>query len=128
MHGRRPAPRTHARGAALAAATAVALAGATGAGATAAAAGSPTYRDVRPILLAKCASCHVQGGIAPFPLTTAKDAATRAALIAAVVRTGAMPPWLPGKDSPAFVGQERRILTAQEQRTIRQWVEGGAKR
>ena len=104
---------------------AAATAAAAGAGAAAAV---PTYKDVRPILLQKCASCHMQGGIAPFPLATAKDAAARAQLIAAVVRSGAMPPWLPGSDSPAFIGQDKRVLTAQEKRTIEQWVKGGAKR
>lgn len=104
---------------------AAATAAAAGAGAAAAV---PTYKDVRPILLQKCASCHMQGGIAPFPLTSAKDAAARAQLIAAVVRSGAMPPWLPGSDSPAFIGQDKRVLTAQEKRTIEQWVKGGAKR
>lgn len=112
----------------LAAAATAAAAGVTDAGAGAAAAAGPTYKDVRPILLQKCASCHMQGGIAPFPLTSAKDAAARAQLIAAVVRSGAMPPWLPGSDSPAFIGQDKRVLTAQEKRTIEQWVKGGAKR
>lgn len=111
---------------ALLAAAATAAGAAAGAGAAAAAV--PTYKDVRPILLQKCASCHMQGGIAPFPLATAKDAAARAQLIYAVVRSGAMPPWLPGKDSPAFIGQDKRMLTAQEKRTIELWVKGGAKR
>ncbi len=125
MHGRRPAHRI----ARLAATVTLLAAGATAAGAGAAvAAAGPTYKDVRPILLQKCASCHTQGGIAPFPLATAKDAAARAQLIAAVVRSGAMPPWLPGSDSPAYIGQDRRVLTAQEKRTIEQWVKGGAKR
>jgi len=111
---------------ALLAAAATAAGAAAGAGAAAAAV--PTYKDVRPILLQKCASCHMQGGIAPFPLASAQDAAARAQLIYAVIRSGAMPPWLPGKDSPAFIGQDRRILTASEKRTIEQWVKGGAKR
>ena len=43
------------------------------------AASSPTYyRDVAPILDAKCASCHRLGGIAPFALTTAADAKAHA--------------------------------------------------
>ena len=89
---------------------------------------APTWtRDVGPILLAKCAGCHVQGGIAPFPLTTARDARRHAARIAEVVASGRMPPWLPGPDSPAYVGQERRRLTAAERRTIRGWVDGGAR-
>src|SRR5438105_2877489 len=37
--------------------------------------GGPTYyRDVAPILDAKCTSCHHLGGIAPFALTGAADA------------------------------------------------------
>lgn len=125
VHGRRPAHRI-----ARLAATVALLAAAATAGGAAAATGAavPTFKDVRPILLQKCASCHMQGGIAPFPLTSAQDAAARAELIYAVVRSGAMPPWMPGKDSPAFIGQDRRILTASEKRTIEQWVKGGAKR
>ena len=93
-----------------------------------AAAGAPTYRDVAPIFRAKCASCHVLGGIAAFPLTSARDAAAHAREILIVTRSGRMPPWPPGKDSPAFVGQSKRILTTQEQETIARWVRGGARR
>ena len=108
---------------------AAALAGSGGAGgATAASSGAPTYKDVAPIFANKCAACHVQGGIGAFPLTSAADAIKRAALIQAVVRSGAMPPWMPGKDSPAYIGQSKRILTAQEKKTIDDWVKGGARR
>ena len=95
---------------------------------TAAAAGAPTYRDVAPIFRAKCASCHVLGGIAAFPLTSARDAALHAEQILIVTRSGQMPPWPPGKDSPAFVGQSKRVLTVQEKNTIARWVRGGAQR
>ena len=33
-----------------------------------------TYANVAPIFADKCAGCHTVGGIAPFPLTTARDA------------------------------------------------------
>ena len=58
---------------------------------TSTAAGSvgPTYyRDVAPILDAKCASCHRIGGIAPFALTTAADARAHAAGIASLTKAG----------------------------------------
>lgn len=96
--------------------------------ATAAAARVPTYRDVAPILREKCASCHVLGGIAAFPLRSAADAIARAQEILIVTRSGQMPPWPPGKDSPAFIGQSLRVLTAQEKDTIARWVRGGARR
>lgn len=89
---------------------------------------APTYRDVAPILLGKCAGCHMRGGIAPFPLTSAKDAIPRAKLILAVTQTGSMPPWMPGRDSPAYIGETQRKLTAKEKETIRLWVQGGARR
>lgn len=89
---------------------------------------APTYRDVAPIFAAKCASCHVLGGIAPFPLRNARDAIGHARAILAVTHSGAMPPWPPSADSPAYIGQSKRILTAQEKLTIERWVRGGAKR
>lgn len=126
MLGRRPL----ALAAALAAMAVATIAGAAGAagGAASRPAAAPTYKDVAPIFAAKCAACHVQGGIGAFPLTSAADAIKRAALIQAVVRSGAMPPWMPGKDSPAYIGQSKRVLTAQEKKTIDDWVKGGAKR
>lgn len=115
----------------LALGAAVALLAAAG-GAAAGTAGpqakAPVWRDVQPILKAKCAGCHVIGGIAAFPLSTYKDAKARAALIYAAVHTGQMPPWMPSKDSPAYIGQEKRILTAAEQLAIESWVKGGARR
>ena len=38
-----------------------------------------------------------------------------------------MPPWMPGHDSPVYLGQSRRILTPAEKRLIARWVQGGAR-
>ena len=103
-------------------------AGANAAAPTTASALAPTYRDVAPIFRAKCASCHVLGGIASFPLGSARDAVAHAQEILIVTRSGQMPPWPPGKDSPAFIGQSKRVLTSQEKDAIARWVRGGAKR
>ena len=92
------------------------------------AARAPTYRDVAPIFREKCASCHVLGGIAAFPLRSAADAIAHAQEILVVTRSGQMPPWPPGQDSPAFIGQSKRVLTAKEKAAIAGWVRGGAKR
>ena len=96
---------------------------------TSTAAGSvgPTYyRDVAPILDAKCASCHRIGGIAPFALTTAADARAHAAGIASLTKAGLMPPWMPGSDSAPIIGRERRRLTAVELATLARWADAGA--
>mgnify|MGYP006269006479 CR=1 FL=1 len=102
-------------------------AAALGAG-TASAAAAPGWATVAPILTAKCSTCHVQGGPAPFPLRGYAQAKERAALIAAAVGSGAMPPWMPGPDSPRFIGQDQRTLTKAERAAVLDWVRGGAKR
>jgi hypothetical protein len=85
-----------------------------------------TYANVAPIFADKCAGCHTVGGIAPFPLTTAADARQWAQLIEAVTEARMMPPWPPGPDSPAFVGQSHRLLTGRELQLIARWVNEGA--
>jgi hypothetical protein len=89
---------------------------------------SPSFaRDVAPIVSEKCAGCHQAGGIAPFPLQTARQISARAPLIAAAVEAGLMPPWPPGSRSPAYVGEETRKLSAQQRATLLAWIRAGAK-
>jgi mono/diheme cytochrome c family protein len=86
---------------------------------------APTYyRDVQPILEQHCVSCHVTGGIAPFKLDSGQDAVTRAADIARVVDSGAMPPWPPGSESPPFLNE--RKLGAASKKIIVDWANAGA--
>jgi hypothetical protein len=59
-----------------------------------AASAGPTYfRDVKPIFDSRCAGCHYAGGIAPFTLTSYRDAYRHRLAIAEAVRTRRMPPW-----------------------------------
>jgi hypothetical protein len=88
---------------------------------------APTYYGaVGPILNEHCAGCHTEGGVAPFSLRTAADARTYASAVAAVARTGTMPPWPPSADSAPFVGQAARLLSAQEKQTLAAWAAAGA--
>ncbi|HKX47503.1 MAG TPA: hypothetical protein VJM06_02480, partial [Gaiellaceae bacterium] len=90
--------------------------------------GTPSFtREVAPIIAEKCAGCHQAGGIAPFPLVTSKQISTRAALIGAAVQALVMPPWPPGRRSPAYVGQAARTLTAQQRATLVAWATKGGK-
>jgi mono/diheme cytochrome c family protein len=93
----------------------------------AASAAAPTWRDVAPIFAEKCAGCHTPGGIAPFSLRTPRSAKAHATGILMMTRYGAMPPWMPGRDSPAYLGQSKRILTSAENDLIARWVRGGAR-
>jgi hypothetical protein len=89
---------------------------------------TPSFtRDVAPIVAEKCAGCHQVGGIAPFPLQTARQISKRAAVMAAVIEAGVMPPWPPGKRSPEYVGESARRLSAAQRATILAWARAGAK-
>jgi hypothetical protein len=89
--------------------------------------GPTTFADVAPIFNSKCTGCHMPGGIAPFSLTSPKEARKHADLIKIMTQSGLMPPWPPGHDSRPFVGQRLRQLTAQEKQLIARWVAGGAR-
>jgi hypothetical protein len=90
-------------------------------------AAAPTWDQVSPLFAEKCASCHRIGGIAPFSLTNAASAHAHAQAIELMTQLHVMPPWMPGTDSPAYQGQDRRILTPAELSLIKRWVDGGAK-
>lgn len=86
---------------------------------------NPTYsRDVAPILLANCASCHRPGQSAPFSLLTYQDAKRRARQIAQVTQSRFMPPWLPQPGYGEFA-QTRRLSDA-EIETLQRWHRDGA--
>ena len=82
-------------------------------------------RDIAPILIDKCGTCHRPDGPGPFSLLTYADARARARLIADVTRSGYMPPWKPEPGHGALVGERR--LTKEEIERIGRWVEGGAR-
>lgn len=89
---------------------------------------APSFtRDVAPVIRDKCAGCHQLGGIAPFAFRTAQDVTSRATLIAAAVTANRMPPWPPGKASPAYAGQAERTLTGAERSTLLRWLRAGAR-
>ena len=86
---------------------------------------APTFnRDVAPILWQNCATCHRPGEVGPFALLTYADAKKRAAQIVERVDAGAMPPWIPTRESLPFAG-ERRLNEAQK-KTLRDWLAAGA--
>jgi hypothetical protein len=86
----------------------------------------PTFaEDVAPILAANCWSCHVEGGIAPFPMLEYEDVAVLGEAIVAATESRTMPPW-PLDASGAcgsFVGE--RVLDENEIATIAAWVDEG---
>ena len=82
------------------------------------------YKDVKPILDARCAGCHVEDGLAPFPLTTYDDAFQHHGLAAYAVETRQMPPWPPNDCCAEY--RWKRSLAPEEIATIVAWSRQGA--
>ena len=82
---------------------------------------------IQPLLNAKCAACHHEGGPAPFTVDTYEDAAPYARAMWLAAAEGYMPPWKPepGFGGP-FVGERR--LTNDEIELLRRWAFGGTPR
>jgi hypothetical protein len=83
-----------------------------------------TYNaDVFPIVRDRCASCHVDGGIAPMSLLAYKDALPWAESIRQELTGESMPPWFADPAGPAVKGGHP--LSASEIDTIVTWATGG---
>ncbi|HVG57795.1 MAG TPA: hypothetical protein VNA24_04525 [Hyalangium sp.] len=82
------------------------------------------YRDVLPIVQARCQECHVAGGIAPFALTTYADAKAMHTSMANAAVNRRMPPWMPDNTCVSYVGSRR--LSATEIAILATWSEKGA--
>lgn len=92
------------------------------AGATAA-----TYhRDVAPILARNCLGCHVDGGLAPFPLGTYAQAKAQAMAIKVATQSRTMPPWHVDNSGACQRYVDARWLTDSELDTLARWADDGA--
>jgi len=90
------------------------------------AATAPTFtKHIAPLVFTHCGACHRPTGSAPFSLLTYSDARPRAAAMARVTVSRAMPPWKTDPTSHEFIGQRR--LTAQEITTFAEWARTGAR-
>jgi tetratricopeptide (TPR) repeat protein len=86
----------------------------------------PTFsRDVAPIVLRHCVTCHHPGTNGAFSLVAYADVRPRARAIAAAVASRYMPPWKPEDGyNDELLG--RRRLTGPEIEIIERWVAAGA--
>lgn len=85
----------------------------------------PTYtRDIQPLMAAKCATCHTEGGIAPFPLETYEQVSAMKAAVAGAVTSRTMPPWMASPDCTDYRGDFS--LTDAQIDSIAAWVSAGA--
>lgn len=85
----------------------------------------PTYYpDIQPIVETKCMACHTDGGIGPVSFDDPSVFAFGGEIVTHAVETGYMPPWMPGPDSPAMLGD--RSMTTEEIALFVEWMEHGA--
>ena len=85
----------------------------------------PTFsKEVVRIFQQHCQTCHHEGDIAPFSLTTYEESKPHALLIKLMTLSRQMPPWKPAQGCGDF--KDERRLTDGEIDTIARWVDGGA--
>ena len=82
------------------------------------------YADVKPILDARCVSCHQPGQIGVGDLTSYEGAAAQASLIVEQTETGLMPPWFAGEGCNEY--QHDPSLSDAQKETLRVWSDAGA--
>lgn len=82
-------------------------------------------RDVRPILEARCVSCHQPGAVAPMAFTSYQEVRPWSRAIREAVISRSMPPWHAAPAS-AHAFRNDRSLTQTEIDTLAAWVDAGS--
>jgi len=89
--------------------------------------GSISYaKQIAPILQNKCVSCHSEGNIGPFAMSSYRKVKNKARMIEEVVAAKRMPPWHADPHYGKF--ENDRSLTGLETQTLLRWVQQGAPR
>jgi len=82
---------------------------------------APTwYRDIEPLVVAKCQGCHTDSGIAPFPLMTYQDFVPVREAVFQSVEDRIMPPWQPADCCNHYTWD--RSLSEAERNTLLRWL------
>ncbi|MBN1210519.1 MAG: hypothetical protein JXB05_37040 [Myxococcaceae bacterium] len=81
------------------------------------------HRDVAPLVQEKCGGCHVEGGIAPFPLRTYAEVFLMRQAVKAAVKARIMPPWSADPDCTEYV--QDRSLSDEQIDLLSRWVDEG---
>jgi peroxiredoxin len=83
-------------------------------------------RQVAPILANKCLSCHSDGNIGPFAMSSYNKVKNKARMIEEVIVARRMPPWHADPHYGKFSND--RSLTIIETQTLLRWIQQGAPR
>jgi hypothetical protein len=82
-------------------------------------------RDVRPILEARCVTCHQPGAVAPMAFTSYSEVRPWSKAIREAVVSRTMPPWHAAPGS-AHAFRNDRTLSQSEIDTLVSWVDAGS--
>ncbi len=85
-------------------------------------AGFTYHGDIRAIIEKNCVTCHVAGGVAPFPLDSYDKVKAVAAAAAFAVENGTMPPWPPTKGYSRFTHE--RAMSPEDEYALTNWLAG----
>ncbi|MDT8429797.1 MAG: redoxin domain-containing protein [Pseudomonadales bacterium] len=83
-------------------------------------------RTIAPLLAEKCASCHREGGIAPWAMSSHQMVQGFSPMIREVILTKRMPPWHADPEVNSF--KHDLSLSADEARKLVHWIDTGAAR
>lgn len=83
-------------------------------------------KTIAPILIDNCVTCHREGGIGPWQMSSYMMVKGFAPMIREVIRTERMPPW--HADPHYGVFKNDRSLSQEEIKTLVHWIEAGAPR
>ena len=82
------------------------------------------WAHVKNIIDNKCANCHIEGGIAPFPLTNYRETHAIRAAIEYALKNDSMPPWPPTDGySPMKYPMS---LSKEDKHVLLDWAANGA--
>src|SRR5262245_45142677 len=79
------------------------------------------FRDVQPVVTAKCMGCHTDSGIAPFALTSYQDFVPVREAVRQAVEDRVMPPWQPNDCCNHY--RWDRSLSDAERATLLGWLD-----
>ena len=83
-------------------------------------------KTIAPMLIDNCVTCHRNGGIGPWQMTSYLMVKGFAPMIREVIRTERMPPW--HADPHYGVFKNNRALQPEQAKTLVHWIEAGAPR
>jgi len=83
-------------------------------------------KQIAPIIIDNCVTCHRQGGIGPWQMSSYQIVKGFAPMIREVLRTERMPPWHADPHYGAF--RNNRAIPRDQVKTLVHWIEAGSPR